>query len=144
MCLVPGAIKVATTSMNMAGNATQWLQILKLKGDLGDWRNFSIIVLQKFCVDEYPRAMRKILHLQQKGGVEEYIEEFDEAKYAISVHNPELGEVPFVAQFIKGLKGEIQGLVMSQIPSTVDMAITLALVQQEIWVKNGGRTSGIG
>lgn len=144
MYQVPGAMKVPAASMNMEGNAARWLQILKLRGDLGDWPNFSRIVLQKFGVDEYPKAMERMLHLQQKGGVEEYVEEFEEARYATAVHNPELGEVFFVAQFMKGLKNEIQGPVKSQIPTTVDRAIRLALVQQEILVKNSGRNSKIG
>jgi hypothetical protein len=44
---------------------------------------------------------------------------------------------------MKVLKNEIQGHVMSQIPSTVDRAIRLVLVQQEIVVKNSGRNSKI-
>lgn len=42
----------------------------------------------------------------------------------------------FVTHFVKGLKGEIQGLVMAQLPSTIDIAQLLAQVQQEILEKN--------
>jgi hypothetical protein len=44
---------------------------------------------------------------------------------------------------MKGLKTEIQGPMMSQLPTTVDRAIRLALVQQEIWAK-GGRVGKVG
>jgi hypothetical protein len=61
-------MKVVAPSVNTGGNAARWLQILKLRGDLGDWPNFSrIMFLPKFGVDEYPKAMGRIMHLQQKG-----------------------------------------------------------------------------
>jgi hypothetical protein len=60
-------------------------------------------------VEEYPQAMRHLLNLYQKNGVEEYSQEFEEARYAIVVHNPRMDEIFFVDQFVKGLKVELQG-----------------------------------
>jgi hypothetical protein len=39
--------------------------------------------------------------------VEEYIQDFEDARYATSVHNPKMDETFYVTQFVKGLKGEI-------------------------------------
>jgi hypothetical protein len=64
--------------------------------------------------------------------LEEYIHAFEEARYATILHNPEMGETFFVSQFVKGLKGELQGHVLAQLPRTVDRAILLAQIQQEV------------
>lgn len=45
--------------------------------------------------------------------MDEYIQEFEDAHYVTSVHNLEMDETFYVTQFVKGLKGEIQGAVMS-------------------------------
>jgi hypothetical protein len=44
-------------------------------------------------VEEYPKAMRHLLNLYQKNGVEEYAQEFEEARYATAVHNPRMDEI---------------------------------------------------
>jgi hypothetical protein len=56
----------------------------------------SRIVVDKFGVKEYPRAMRRLMSLRHKWGVEEYVKEFEEVRYAIIVHNPELDDTFFV------------------------------------------------
>jgi hypothetical protein len=93
-------------------------------------------VRSKFGAEEYPQAMRQLLNLAQKAGVEEYVQEFEEARYSAAVHNPELDETFFVTQFVKGLKGDIQGPVQSQFPVSVDRTAVLALMQQEIHEKH--------
>jgi hypothetical protein len=128
MYQVPKCMRVLSASMHMEGNAARWMQIQRLKGDLGNWTHFSKTVIDKFGIDEFPRVMNRLLYLQQKGSVEDYVQEFEELRYAVSVHNPGLSEVFFVAQFMKGLKHEIQGLVMSQIPTTIDRTIRLVVV----------------
>jgi len=48
------------------------------------------------------------------------------------MHNFGYGELFFVAQFIKGLKEEIQSAVQMQLPDKVTKAILLAKIQQKI------------
>jgi hypothetical protein len=67
---VPDFLKSTVASLNFEGTAARWLQVVRLKQGLGDWRNLSRLVLDKFGAEEYPRAMRKLLNMRQKGGVE--------------------------------------------------------------------------
>jgi hypothetical protein len=115
-------------SLDFEGTAARWLQVVRLKQGLGDWRNLFRLVLDKFGAEKYPRAMRKLLNIRQKGGVEEYVKEFEEARYATVVHNPMMDETFYVSQFVKGLKNEIQYPIMSQLPATVHIAQLLAQV----------------
>lgn len=79
--------------------------------------------------------MRVLMDLYQRGTVEEYLKEFDEIRYSTSVHNHTLDETLFVAHFIKGLKPELQGVVQSHLPTTVDRAALLAQMHQSILEK---------
>ncbi|GJN24779.1 hypothetical protein PR202_gb12542 [Eleusine coracana subsp. coracana] len=123
---------VTVASMHMEGDAARWLQVYKMKEGLESWEKFAGAVVKKFGSYEYPKAMHDLLHLRQKGSVDEYIEEFEAARYATAMHNAELDETFFVTQFIKGLKPELQGNVLGQVPSTVDRAALLAKLQQDI------------
>jgi hypothetical protein len=133
---VPEALWAISASMHMEGNAARWLQVYKMRQGLGNWMQFGRAVRAKFGVEEYPKAMRHLLNLYQKNGVEEYAQEFEEARYATAVHNPGMDEIFFVNQFVKGLKTELQGGVMCHLPQSVDRAVILAHMQQEILEKN--------
>jgi hypothetical protein len=85
--------------------------------------------------EEYPQAMRALLNLYQAGSVEEYVKHFEEARSVTSVHNHTLDDTFYVAQFIKGLKHELQGSVQSHLPSSVNRAMVLAQVQHRILEK---------
>jgi hypothetical protein len=68
--------------------------------------------------------------------LENYVGEFDQARYMASMLNPLLDEMFFVTQFIYGLKLEIQGVVQMHQPDTVDKAVLLAQMQQEVLDKS--------
>jgi hypothetical protein len=67
------------------------------------------------------------------------VEEFDQARYMTAMHNPLLDETFFVTQFIYGLKLEIQSVVQMHQPATVDKAVLLAQMQQEVLEKSRPR-----
>lgn len=48
------------------------------------------------------------------------------------MHNAELDEIFFVTQFVHDLKPDIQNAVQVQLPTTVDKAMLLAQLQQEV------------
>jgi hypothetical protein len=48
------------------------------------------------------------------------------------MHNVELAELFFITQFMKGLKLEISVVVQSQVPKTMERAILLARIQQQV------------
>jgi hypothetical protein len=138
---VPEAMKVTVASMNMEGNTTRWMQYFRLKHGLGTWRSLSRAVMLKFGVDEYPKAMRRLQTIKQRETLEEYVQDFEEARYDAIVHNPGLDDAFLVNQFILGLKHEMQGAVMAQLSTIVDRAVLLAQVQQEIMDRSRSRFS---
>lgn len=70
---------------------------------------------------------------------------FENLQYQITMQNTEWDEVFFITQFLKGLKPEIRGVVQAQDPTTMDRALSLARIQQQVleWRKmKNNRTSG--
>ena len=57
---------------------------------------------------------------------------FEDLQYQLTMHNSELGELFFVTQFLRGLKPEIGNVVQSQIPDTLERAMLLARIQQQV------------
>jgi hypothetical protein len=136
---VPEFMWASSASLHMEGRAGRWMQVYKMKQGLGDWAHFVQAVQEKFGSEEYSQSMRGLVHMTQRASLDEYIQEFEDSRYATMVHNPRLDETFFVSQFIKGLRGETKGYVMSQLPRTVDRAIALAQIHQEVLEKGGNK-----
>jgi hypothetical protein len=83
---------------------------------------------------EYPKAMYDLLHLKQTGSM------YDLLHLKQTVHNPEMDEIFFVTQFVKGLKDEIQGPVLCQIPTTVNRVVLLAQLHQDVLAKSRAKS----
>jgi hypothetical protein len=88
-------------------------------------------VFAKFGVQSYPKAMCRLLGLRHQTSLQEYIKDFEELRYMVSMHNPKIDETFFVEQYIKGLKFDLQGLVQTTLPSSVNRAMILAELQQD-------------
>ena len=75
------------------------------------------------------------MELTQTSTVEQYAVAFENLQYELCMHNDGFGELFFVSQFVKGLRYDIGAVVQSQLPQTVDRAILLAKVQQQVLEK---------
>jgi hypothetical protein len=111
---VPEFLWPSSASLHMEGNAARWVREYKRSQGLGNWAQFTQAVQEKFGAEEDSQAMRGLLQLTRRSSLEEYVHAFEEAKYANTLHNPGLGETFFVSQFVKGLKGELQGHVLAR------------------------------
>lgn len=123
---------LVSCTLHMDGNAALWLKSYRLRHEISTWPALMSAVEEKFGADDHRRYMKQLLALKQKGSVAEYQMQFETLSYQISIQNPHYDEQFYVSQFIRGLKSEIRGLVESQIPETVERAILLALVQEEV------------
>lgn len=76
--------------------------------------------------------MKDLLSIRQISDVLEYANCFDLAKHKVLVHNKDMGEVFFVQKFLDGLKYVISNVISLHCLRTVDAALSLALMQEEI------------
>lgn len=140
---LPPNLWATMASLNMDGIAAKWLQVYKQKQVVADWESFIQAVESKFGDNDYREALTQLLELQQTDSLETYMASFEELQYQLSMHNNGLDELFFVTQFIKGLKAEVSSVVQSQVPDTLQRAMLLAKIQQQMldrakakWQKN--------
>jgi hypothetical protein len=76
--------------------------------------------------------MRELLAIKQSSDVLEYANRFEQAKHKVLLHNRNLDEVFLVQKFLDGLKYSISSAIMLHKPRTVDAALSLALMQEEM------------
>jgi len=76
--------------------------------------------------------MRELLSIRQTTTVLEYAERFEPAKHRVLVHNPNIDDVFFVQKFLDGLNYSISNAITLHKPRTVDGALSLALMQEDL------------
>lgn len=123
---------LTAATLHLEGNAAHWYQAFKLRNDVQNWPQFITAVEAKFGVDDHRQFMSALIQLKQKGTVSEYCTQFQELMFKLCGHNPYYDETLFVGHFLNGLKYEIRLPVASQLPETVDRAIVLAHVQEDL------------
>jgi hypothetical protein len=126
------ALWLVSATLHMDRNAALWLKAYRLRHEINTWPELMSAVLEKFGADDYRKYLKQLLALKQKGSVEEYHLQFDALSYQISIQNPHYDEQFFMTQFIRGLKSELRGEVEAQVPESVEWAILLAHVQEEV------------
>jgi hypothetical protein len=129
---IPRVLWVTASTVAFDDNASKWLQVYKLQNDLGTWEQFNAAVEDHFGTYDYKKAMNAMLQLKQKGSVEEFYQDFLNAKYQLHMHNTALDDTFFVQQFMRGLKEEIKSVVQAQDPDKLERAVHLASLQEDI------------
>lgn len=76
--------------------------------------------------------MRDLLNIRQTHDVLEYANRFEQGKHRVLVHNRDLDEVFFVQKFMSGLNYNISNAITLHKPRTVDAALSLAIMQEEL------------
>jgi hypothetical protein len=132
VCNIHPTMWLTAATMHLEGNAAHWFQAYKLKHVVQGWPDFIKAVEAKFGVHDHRQFMDELLALKQTGYVDEYCAKFQELVYKIASHNPNYDDTFLVSQFLKGLKADIRLPVASQIPETLDRAMLLAHVQQDL------------
>jgi hypothetical protein len=123
---------VPFAAINFRGNAELWLQAYEAQHTIGTWAELCVAIDQKFGRDLHHNYMRELLTIKQTSDVLEYAGRFEQAKHRVLVHNRDTSDVFFVQKFIDGLKHSISSAIVLHKPRTVDAALSLALMQEEL------------
>jgi hypothetical protein len=129
---VPYQLWVTSATMHMKDNAGRWAEVQRLKGALSSWEEFMAAVEAKFGAYDYPHALNELLELRQTGSVEEYVSAYESLQFVIEMHNTGYDNMFFITQFTRGLKPEIAVVVQSQLPQTMETAVRIAKVQEQL------------
>ncbi|CAN6241659.1 unnamed protein product [Urochloa humidicola] len=132
MFRVPVHLWAPYATINFRDNAAQWLLSYEAQHPIESWPKLCVAVEQKFGRDLYQNYMRDLLAIKQITNVLDYADRFEKAKHRVLAHNKNLDEVFLVQKFLAGLKYDISNAIVLHKPRTVDAALSLALMQEEV------------
>lgn len=118
-----------------------WLQSYVAQHSVLTWPELCVAVEQKFWQDLHRNYMRDLLAIRQTSDVLEYVGRFEQAKHRVLMHNKDMGDVFFVQEFLDGLKYNISNAITLHKPRTIDVTLSLALMQEELWGASNKRFS---
>ena len=121
-------------TIHFKGSAELWLQTYEAQHSDSDisCAELCIAVESKFGKDLYHNAMHDLLQIKQTADVQEYYDRFQNAMHKVLVHNKSLDDVFFVSKFMQGLNPDIRSAIILHKPRTVDVALSLALMQASV------------
>ncbi|CAN6292538.1 unnamed protein product [Urochloa humidicola] len=142
MYRVPVHNWVPFATINFRGNAELWLQSYEAQHTIDSWPDLCVAVEHKFGQDLYQSDMKELLAIKQTGSVLDYAEKFEKMRHKVLVYNKDMGEVFFVQNFLDGLNFSISDVIALHKLRTVDSALSLALMQEQVLDSSQRRYSG--
>ncbi|CAO2206554.1 unnamed protein product [Urochloa humidicola] len=132
MFRVPIHLWAPYATINFRDNAAQWLLSYEAQHTIESWPELCVAVDQKFGKDLYQNYMRDLLSIRQTNDVLDYAGRFEQAKHRVLTHNKDLDEVFLVQKFLDGLNYNISNAIILHKPRTVDAALSLAIMPEEL------------
>ncbi|CAN6299958.1 unnamed protein product [Urochloa humidicola] len=139
---IPVHLWVSYATINFKGNAELWLQSYEAQHSIDSWPDLCVVIELKFGRDLYQSDMKDLLRIKQTSDVLEYSKRFEIAKHRILLHNKDMGEVFFVQKFLDGLNSDISDVISLHRPRTVDAALSMAIMQEQILETSNRRFTG--
>jgi hypothetical protein len=125
--------------MNFVGTATFWLQLVDNRLGEMSWEEFCGCLNVRFGRDQHSMLIRQFYHIHQTNSVSEYVEQFDVILHQLLAHEGQLTLAMITARFVDGLKEEVRSVVVIQRPNNLDVACSLALLQEDMLMQSGRR-----
>lgn len=116
-------------TIHFKGHAELWLQTYEAQHKIDSWVDLCIVIESKCGKDLYHNSMQELLNIRQTVDVQDYYDRFQASMHRVSVHNSNLDDVFFVSKFLQGLQPDIRAALVLHKPRTVDVALSLALLQ---------------
>jgi hypothetical protein len=123
---IPIDKRVKFVEVFFTGKVDHWLRSLKINTDHLSWLEFAILISNRFSAETIFKLFDMFRHLEQTRIVTSYIDSFEELMGKLTMKDPALTEVYFMANFIFGLKDYIKVHVKSHNPATLVQAYSLA------------------
>ena len=109
-----------------------WMQTIEINLRQCSWEDLCLHVVSRFDRDQFNHFIRQYLHVKQTGPVMEYISHFDYLMHQLLAHDPSVNPAFLTGKFIDGLKPEIRAAVVLHRPKDLDIASSLAILQEEV------------
>jgi hypothetical protein len=123
-------IRVAT--MHFIGPEARWLQSIEPQPPHISWVDFGGLIRERFGRDQHEILIRQLFHINQTTTVVVYVEQFSQLVDQLKAYNTISDPLYYTMRFIDDLRDDINSVVLVQRPRTLDSAIVLAQLQEEV------------
>ncbi|XP_061344797.1 uncharacterized protein LOC133290684 [Gastrolobium bilobum] len=119
--------KVPLAGLRMEGTAGAWYQWMYHSGTICSWGDLVIGLRQRFGVSAFTNLKGVLSKLSQSGALRDYIRYFE----ALLNQVPGLDDELYMSFFVSGLTPELRSAVQLRTPSTLHLAMQIALAYDD-------------
>jgi hypothetical protein len=126
-------MSVRVASMHFDGPTAKWLQSVNHRIRKATWTELCSWIHDRFGKDQHDLLIRQLFHIKQSRSVQECIDKLCELVDQLSAHEPShsANSRYYATCFVDGLKHEIKSIILVQMSVDLDIAFSLALLQEE-------------
>jgi hypothetical protein len=118
--------------MHLSGAAARWFLAVEQQVLTMSWPQFTTLVLERFGKDQHELLIRQLFHIKQTGTVQEYADKFTSLVDGLIAYGKNTDPIYYAMKFVDGLRNDIRTVVHMHCPSTLDTAVVLVLLQEEM------------
>jgi hypothetical protein len=129
---VDPAIWVSVSSMYLDGNAACWYESIDNTPAIASWQAFCQALHAHFDRDQHAVFIRQLFQIKQTSTVTDYVEQFTKLVDQLKAYSSTTDPLFYTMRFIDGLRPELKAIILVARPQSLDAAISMALVQEEV------------
>lgn len=141
MYAVDPSLWVSVTTMYVEGAAAGWYESIENTPATANWTTFCQALHDRFDRDQNEALIRQLFHIKQISMVTDYVKRFSVLLDRLKSYSASTDPLFYTTRFIDGLKPELKAMILVSRPQTLDAAICMALVQEEVAKQVGSPSS---
>lgn len=132
MYTVDPSVWVSVASMYLEGTAACWYESIDNTPAIATWQSFCQALHERFDLNQHEALIRQLFQIKQTTTVTEYVERFSKLLDQLKSYSTSTDPLFYTMRFIDGLRSELNAIILVSRPKTLDAAIAMALVQEEV------------
>jgi hypothetical protein len=141
---VDPAVWVSVSSMYLEGNAACWYESIDNSPAIASWQAFCQALHSRFDRDQHAVFIHQLFQIKQTSTVADYVERFTKLVDQLKAYSSTTDPLFYTMRFIDGLRPELKAIILVARPQSLDAAISMALVQEEVTPPQPVRTPSKG
>lgn len=131
MYSIEPSVWIQYSRMQFLGLAKRWIQSVTDELKTMTWSQFYQALHTRFDRDQHEFLLRKMNRIRQTSTVQDYVDRFVELIDQLKAYDSSTSALSHITRFLDGLHTNIHAVLLIQRPDSLDIAYTLALLQEE-------------
>ena len=141
MYVVDPSLWVSVATMYVEGAAAGWYESIENTPATANWTAFYQALHDRFDRDQKEALIRQLFHIKQTSTVSDNVERFSVLIDHLKSYCASTDPLFYTMRLIDGLRPNLKAMILVSRPQTLDAAICMALVQEEVAGQSGAQSS---